>query len=115
VAYWAHWITPEERPVRYDTRFFVTAARPDQSAEPDGLETVSARWIQPDAALARHRADEFVLPLPTQRILATVAEHRGVDDVLAAARGREILPVRPRILREAGAERILLPGDPGWF
>ena len=115
VAYWAHWITPEERPVRYDTRFFVTAARPDQSAEPDGHEMVSARWMAPRAALTRHRAGEFVLPLPTQRILATVAEHRGVDDVLGAARGREIRPVRPRIVREAGAERILLPGDPGWF
>ena len=27
VAYWAHWITPEERPIRYDTRFFVATAR----------------------------------------------------------------------------------------
>src|SRR5262249_3545877 len=45
VAYWAHWITPEERPVRYDTRFFVAAAPPDQVAEPDGREMVSARWV----------------------------------------------------------------------
>ena len=41
VAYWAHWITPEERPIRYDTRFFVAAAWPDQVAEPDGLEMVA--------------------------------------------------------------------------
>jgi 8-oxo-dGTP pyrophosphatase MutT (NUDIX family) len=115
VAYWAHWITPEERSIRYDTRFFVTPARPDQTPEPDGAEMVSARWIQPAEALGRHQAGEFVLPLPTQRILASIAEHRGVDALLAAARGREIRAVRPRIVREAGAERILLPGDPGWF
>ena len=115
VAYWAHWITPEERPVRYDTRFFVAPAWPDQMAEPDGLEMVSACWIEPGAALARHRMGELVLPLPTQRILATIAEHRGVDALLTAARGREVRAVRPRIVREASAERILLPGDPGWF
>jgi 8-oxo-dGTP pyrophosphatase MutT (NUDIX family) len=115
LAYWAHWITPEERPARYDTRFFVTPGPADQVAEPDGFEMVSARWIEPGAALDRHRAGEFVLPLPTQRILATIAEHDGIDAVMAAAHVREIFPVRPRIVREAGAERILLPGDPGWF
>ena len=115
VAYWAHWITPEERPVRYDTRFFVTAAWSDQRAEPDGFEMVSARWIEPGEALARHEAGELVLPLPTQRILATIAEHRHVDAIVAAARGREVRAVRPRVVREAAGERVLLPGDPGWF
>ena len=65
VGYWAHWITPEERPIRYDTRFFVAAAWADQIAEPDGLEMVASRWVEPDDALARHGAGELVLPLPT--------------------------------------------------
>jgi 8-oxo-dGTP pyrophosphatase MutT (NUDIX family) len=115
VAYWAHWITPEERPIRYDTRFFVATAGEDQAAEPDGHEVVGAQWTGPGEALARHRAHELVLPLPTQRILGTLSEHRDVSALLAAARGREIRPVRPRILRDAGGERILLPDDPGWF
>lgn len=115
VRYWAHWITPEERPVRYDTRFFVTAAGPDQPPQPDGLEMVSARWIAPAEALARSRLGELALPFPTQRILATVSEHREVDGLLAATRRREVQPVRPRIVRDAGGERILLPDDPGWF
>jgi 8-oxo-dGTP pyrophosphatase MutT (NUDIX family) len=62
VAYWAHWITPEERPIRYDTRFFVAAAWADQVVEPDGLEMVAAQWIRPDDALVRHEARELVLP-----------------------------------------------------
>jgi 8-oxo-dGTP pyrophosphatase MutT (NUDIX family) len=115
VAYWAHWITPEERPVRYDTRFFVAAAWPHQTPEPDGLEMVAARWIGPGDALARHGARELVLPFPTQRILASLSAHRDVGALLAAARGREVRPVRPRIVREEGRERILLPQDPGWF
>jgi 8-oxo-dGTP pyrophosphatase MutT (NUDIX family) len=115
VAYWAHWITPEERPIRYDTRFFIAEVGPDDRAEPDGLEMVAARWVAPDEALAGHRAREFVLPFPTQRILASLAEHGAVHALLAAARGREIRPVRPRIVRDAAGERILLPQDPGWY
>jgi 8-oxo-dGTP pyrophosphatase MutT (NUDIX family) len=113
-AYWAHWITPEERPIRYDTRFFVAAA-PNQTPEPDGSEMVAARWVHPEDALARHRAREFVLPMPTQGILASMATHRDVAAVLAAARGRVVAPVRPRIVRVDGTERVLLPHDPGWF
>ena len=115
VAYWAHWITPEERPIRYDTRFFVAAAWPDQSPEPDGLEMVAARWIGPSDALARHRARELVLPFPTQRILASLSDHHDVGALLAAAREQDVRPVRPRIVRDGSAERILLPQDPGWF
>jgi hypothetical protein len=76
---------------------------------------VAARWIRPSDALARHRARELVLPLPTQGILASLAEHRDVGALLAAAPGREIRPIRPRIVRDGHGERILLPQDPGWF
>jgi hypothetical protein len=38
-----------------------------------------------------------------------------VDAILAAGSGREIRPVRPRIVTSEGKERILLPGDPGWY
>jgi len=115
LAYWAHWITPEERPIRYDTRFFVAAAWPDQIPEPDGLEMVAARWIAPSEALARHRAREIVLPFPTQRILASLSDHCDVGALLGAASGREVQPVRPRVVRDGSVERILLPQDPGWF
>jgi 8-oxo-dGTP pyrophosphatase MutT (NUDIX family) len=115
VGYWAHWITPEERPIRYDTRFFVAAAWADQVADPDGLEMVAARWIRPNDALAGHAAEEFMLPLPTQRILASLSEYADVGAILAAAGGRDIRSIRPRIIRDAAGERVLLPDDPDWF
>jgi 8-oxo-dGTP pyrophosphatase MutT (NUDIX family) len=115
VGYWAHWITPEERPIRYDTRFFVAPTWADQVVEPDGLEMVAARWIRPSDALAGHTAGDLVLPLPTQRILASLSEHAGVAGLLSAAEGRDIRSIRPRIIRDAGGERVLLPEDPDWF
>src|SRR5262249_46891886 len=68
MAYWAHWITPEERPVRYDTRFFVAAALSQTTVEPDGIEVVTSRWLTPEAALAHHRAGVLTLPGVTQEI-----------------------------------------------
>ena len=78
-AYWAHWITPEERPIRYDTRFFVAPAWPGQVPEPDGVEMVAARWMRPEEALASHRERALVLPLPTKGILTSLAGHRDAD------------------------------------
>jgi 8-oxo-dGTP pyrophosphatase MutT (NUDIX family) len=115
MAYWAHWITPEERPVRYDTRFFVAAALPATVPDPDGIEVVAARWLAPAAALAHHVAGELTLPAVTQQILTSIRPHATADALLAAAPGREIRPIRPRIVVAEGRERILLPDDPGWF
>src|SRR5262249_38078656 len=115
MAYWAHWITPEERPVRYDTRFFVAAAFPDGAPEPDGVEVVGYRWLTPAAAVAQHRAGDLTLPGVTQQILASVGNSASVAALLAAAPAREIRAIRPRIVWADGKEKILLPDDPGWF
>lgn len=115
LAYWAHWITPEERPLRYDTRFFVAAAFPGVVAEPDGLEVVAARWLRPEAALQAAGAGALTLPFVTRAILASLAPYRAVTEVLAAARGRQVRAVRPRLVTADGVERILLPGDPGYY
>jgi 8-oxo-dGTP pyrophosphatase MutT (NUDIX family) len=117
LAYWAHWVTPEERPIRYDTRFFLAAAFPGQAPEPDDLEVVGWRWLPPDEALGQHRAGTLTLPFPTQRIVASLADGGDVGALLAAARAREqaVRTVRPRVVRQGDKERILLPEDPGWF
>ena len=115
MAYWARWITPEERPLRYDARFFVAASVAAVPVDPDGRETVACRWLSPTAALEQHRAGAITLPVPTREILRSIAGVPDVTTLLETARRREIRPVRARIVREGGAERILLPGDPGYF
>jgi len=45
--YFAHWITPEISPIRFDTRFFVAAAPSKQEALEDELETTAHMWITP--------------------------------------------------------------------
>lgn len=114
MAYYAHWITPEERPIRYDTRFFVAAAFDGLVPEPDGVEIVAWRWLTPAVALAHHEAGELTLPFPTRRILRELAEYRAVTALLGTARRRDIRPIRPRIVLVDGEEHFLLPGDPDY-
>jgi 8-oxo-dGTP pyrophosphatase MutT (NUDIX family) len=115
MVYYAHWITPEERPVRYDARFFVAAAPATAAPEPDGLETVGHRWLDPGDAVARSRGGELSLVFVTRAVLESMAPYPDVRALLQAARTREIRAIRPRVVRVDGAERILLPGDPGYF
>ena len=116
LAYYAHWITPEERPLRYDTRFFVGAAFPDASPEADGTEIVATEWLAPEAALAGHGAGEMTLPFPTRTLLGSIAPHPTVEALLRAARAqREVPAIRPRMIVEDGRERAILPGDPGYY
>lgn len=115
VHYFSHWITPEGPPRRYDTRFFVTAAPPEQVPLHDDRETIASLWVRPADALARHGRGELDLILPTIRNLEAIARFDRSEDLLdAAARITDVPPILPRILRDGDGMRILLPGDDGY-
>jgi len=88
--YFAHWITPEVLPIRFDARFFVAAAPAGQEPSPDGKETVETRWVSPQDALAEHQMDRLKLAPPTFRSLSELAEFRTVDEAIASAQGKRI-------------------------
>lgn len=113
--YASHWITPEGAPRRYDTRFFVAEAPPEQVPLHDERETVASLWIAPADALARHQRDEIDLILPTIRNLEELARHRSVAGLVAAVRAIEHVPVvQPRLVDGPDGLRILLPGAAGY-
>jgi len=109
---WSRWITPEPVPVRFDTRFYLALARPHGSPEPDGSEVVEAAWVEPAAALARGRDGGFELAFPTIKHLEELAAFESAEDAVAAARGRRVEPILPRVVGTREDFRILLPGDP---
>ncbi len=47
----AHWITPEMMPKRFDTRFYIAQAPEGHEGEHDGNESVDSLWIAPKDAL----------------------------------------------------------------
>jgi 8-oxo-dGTP pyrophosphatase MutT (NUDIX family) len=110
----SRWITPAQVKIRFDTWFFVTRA--PESAEPavDGAECVDFRWLRPQAALDAGQAGELQLVFPTVKHLEQLAGYGSVAEALAAARGREVVAVQPRIVAADGDARVLLPGEPGF-
>src|SRR3954447_16056268 len=95
---WSRWITPEVVPIRFDTRFYIALAPAHASPEPDGEEVVDATWLAPGDAIERHRAGEFELSFPTIKHLEGLLEYASADDAIAAARGREVHAVLPRVV-----------------
>jgi len=115
IHYFSHWITPVGPPRRYDTRFFVTAAPPEQVPLHDDRETIANLWVRPADALERHRAGELDLILPTIKNLDAIARFARSADLLdAAAAIQEVPTILPRVINDGQGVRILLPGDPGY-
>lgn len=114
LLYFAHWITPEESPIRFDTRFFVAEAPPGQEGSADEREIVDVRWLTVAEALGAFRRGEISLRFPTVRNLKLL-QGATVAAVLAGLNGRVVPSIRPRVLGEGENRVVLLPGDPGWF
>ena len=115
IQYFAHWITPEGPPRRYDTRFFVAAAPPEQHPLHDDRETIANIWVRPADALGMHKAGELDMIFPTIKNLEAISRFDRSADLLAAAQAiGEVPAIQPRIVQEQGGTRILLPGDPGF-
>lgn len=120
IHYFSHWITPVGPPRRYDTRFFVAAAPPEQVPLHDDRETIANLWVRPNDALERHGRGELDLIFPTIKNLEAIGRFDRSADLLAAAAAIEEVPtILPRIVagdvsRGENGVRILLPGDPGY-
>lgn len=97
---WAHWITPEFEPRRYDTVFFV-ARLPDGATTDDvSGETDQAGWQSPAGALADLAAGRIQMLPPTLSILVELSELGSWARLAASARDRQVSPVLPRAVRE---------------
>ena len=105
---WSRWITPKAEPRRFDARFFAAALPPGQRTRDVGGEASAVQWISPEAALDAGRAREIELWLPTAMTLAELADHPGVEAVLAAQ--REISPRLPEVYLEDGQAWLSVPG-----
>jgi 8-oxo-dGTP pyrophosphatase MutT (NUDIX family) len=111
---YAHWITPEGMPKRFDTWFFLAAAPPDQLGAHDGRESTDSIWVSPREALAGGESGRFKLPFPTTRNLIKLGKQSNVRAALAEARGTPIVTVMPVMTRLNGGRQLRIPKEAGY-
>ncbi len=97
-------------PVRFHTRFWVTAIDERVTGEPDGVEVDEVDWVDPTDI------DDMVLPLPTRRTLTEFAAHGSVEAVIEHARNSDAPVYQPRLQLAGDSTTLLalLPGDDGY-
>jgi 8-oxo-dGTP pyrophosphatase MutT (NUDIX family) len=111
---YAHWITPEGMPKRFDTLFFLAAAPPDQLGAHDGKESTDSIWVSPREALAGGDTGRFKLPFPTTRNQIKLGKQRNVEAALDDSRGQDIVTVMPVMTRLNGGRQLRIPKEAGY-
>jgi 8-oxo-dGTP pyrophosphatase MutT (NUDIX family) len=110
----AHWITPEFMPKRFDTHFFLVAAPGDQAAAHDGSESVDSAWITPAAALAEAESGRRTIIFPTLANLRKLGRSRSAAEALERARRDPVVTVLPRVERRDGRAVVCIPPEAGY-
>jgi 8-oxo-dGTP pyrophosphatase MutT (NUDIX family) len=98
MTYFAHWITPEAEPRRYDTRFFLARVH-DQEVQIDAREMTDSVWLTPAAALDRFARSALPMVFPTVKTLERLRVYPSVSDALAELRKQKVTAVMPTFVR----------------
>ena len=110
----AHWVTPDIEPRRFDAYFFLAVEPEAQDASHCGRETTVGTWIRPGEALTRCRHGEIALPPPTWTTLRQLEKFGTVDAAMAWARTCPVPRVQPKSMFQGSTRIITLPGDPAY-
>lgn len=115
---WSSWLTPEQEPRRYDTRFFVAIMPEDQEAQVNLDESTEGIWLSPQQALSMCDAGQMVLAPPTfatlEDIHALLVQSQTLDELhqYLSSHGSFIHTICPVIYGfDEGETCFSLPGD----
>ena len=111
---YAHWITPEGMPKRFDTWFFLAAAPPEQVGAHDGKESTDSIWVSPREALEGGESGRFKLPFPTTRNLIRLGKQASVKAAVDDSRGKTVVTVMPVMTKLNGGRQLRIPLEAGY-
>jgi 8-oxo-dGTP pyrophosphatase MutT (NUDIX family) len=111
----AHWITPEFMPKRFDTHFFLVPAPDDQLAVHDGFESVDSIWTTVSRALELEAAGKRTIIFPTLENVKKLGRSSNVEEAIDSARKQTIVTVLPRLTKDAAGETWMeIPESAGY-
>ena len=111
---YAHWITPEGMPKRFDTWFFLAAAPHAQAGAHDGRESTDSIWVSPREALTGGESGRFKLPFPTTRNLIKLGKQPSVKAAIEDSSGMPIVTVMPVMTKLNGGRQLRIPREAGY-
>ena len=92
----AHWITPQMMPKRFDTYFYIAEAPKDHLGEHDGKESIDSIWITPKQALDDCYEKRTII-FPTKMNLEKLSRFKTVKEALKNKLKRNmLLPLNQR-------------------
>jgi 8-oxo-dGTP pyrophosphatase MutT (NUDIX family) len=112
--YYAHWITPEARSERFDTRFFLALHPEGQVASHDQRETTVGIWLTPRKALEENLKGEVILSPPTLKTIEDLSRFKSIGDLFTSLKKKDIRPVLPVLTKVSEEAVILFPWDPDY-
>jgi 8-oxo-dGTP pyrophosphatase MutT (NUDIX family) len=110
----AHWITPDFMPKRFDTHFYVAGAPADQVALHDGGEAVDSVWLNPEQALLEADEGKWTIIFPTRMNVELLGRSACTSDALEAARTRDIVTVLPKVIKKGEETYLEIPEAAGY-
>jgi 8-oxo-dGTP pyrophosphatase MutT (NUDIX family) len=111
LLYFAHWITPVARPLRFDTHFFLCLCPEGQEASADEVETTAGIWITPEGALNAGMEGKLLLSPPTLKILEDLAFYRTTKQLFDGVAQRDVADVFPVYVESGGQSFVVFPWD----
>jgi 8-oxo-dGTP pyrophosphatase MutT (NUDIX family) len=107
MAPFAHWVTPEPMPRRFDTHFYIVEHN-GQEALHDGQEAVSLRWVNPKTILAEWGMDKVPLMFPTRLNLMKLARASSVQEAMEQARGAKVVRTLPVVGQDENGIKLTI-------
>lgn len=83
--YFSFWITPEQLPKRYSTRFFLAMLPEGQVANHCGGELTDSKWMAANDVLQASKAGSIKVHYPTRKILEQIARPESLSKLFAWA------------------------------
>ena len=113
----AHWITPEIEPKRFDTRFFLAKVHAEQLGVHDGFELTESLWINPTEALKKLHDGEMNMIMPTIKALMKLNEFSSREaafNFFQQIKDGGIPAILPKFIKKDGEWIGFLPGEKGY-
>lgn len=112
--HFAHWVTPDLMPKRFDTHFYLAKAPEDQIGSHDGRESVDSIWISPEQALKDADEGKLKVIFPTRMNLMRLAQYNNVQEAIDACAQQHVVKVMPWTEQRESGPVLCIPSDAGY-